>query len=98
MDGLAILIIFIPVIFPLIISVGINPVHFGIVIILNIMIGALTPPFGMLLFVASRISKLPVHTVSKAVLPFLIPLTIVLFLITIFPALVTFLPKVFNYI
>ncbi|MCL6624774.1 MAG: TRAP transporter large permease subunit, partial [Fimbriimonadales bacterium] len=87
------LIIFTPVLFPLITSVGIDPIHFGVVMVLNLMIGLLTPPFGIMLFVTEKIAKLPVHRVIRAVLPFFLPLFITLFLITYIPSLVTFLPR-----
>ncbi len=98
MDATAIQIIFTPVLLPLVTSVGIHPVHFGVMMVLNVMIGLLTPPFGLLLFVSSKISKLPVHKVINAIWPFLIPLVVVLILITYIPAFVTFLPRLLHYI
>jgi tripartite ATP-independent transporter DctM subunit len=98
MDATAIQVIFTPVLYPLVISLGVNPVHFGVMMVFNVMLGLLTPPFGLLLFVGSKVSKLSVHVVIKAVLPFLIPLFIVLILITYIPEFITFLPRLLHYI
>jgi tripartite ATP-independent transporter DctM subunit len=94
MEALAALIILIPVFMPVIKAVGIDPVHFGLVVVLNLMIGTLTPPVGIVLFVVARVAKLPFEEVTRATAPFLIPLVIVLILITVFPELVLFLPRV----
>ena len=84
-----------PVLMPVITRVGIDPVHFGVVMVLNLMIGLLTPPFGVVLFVMAQISGLSFAQVVKSTLPFLIPLLVVLLLLIIFPGLVTVLPNFF---
>ncbi len=94
MEALAALIILIPVFMPVIKAVGIDPVHFGLVAVLNLMIGTLTPPVGIVLFVVARVAKLPFEEVTRATAPFLVPLIVVLLLITVFPELVLFLPRV----
>ena len=94
MEGLAALIVLVPVFMPVIKAVGIDPVHFGLVIVLNLMIGTLTPPVGIVLFVVARVAKLPFEEIARATAPFLIPLIVVLILITVFPELVLFLPRV----
>jgi tripartite ATP-independent transporter DctM subunit len=94
MEALAALIILIPVFMPIIKAVGIDPVHFGLVAVLNLMIGTLTPPVGIVLFVVARVAKLPFEEVTRATAPFLIPLIVVLILITVFPELVLWLPRV----
>ena len=81
-----------PVLMPVITKVGIDPLHFGVVMVLNLMIGLLTPPFGVVLFVMAGVSKMPFERVIKATFPFLLPLVIVLIMITIFPWFVTALP------
>ncbi len=81
-----------PVLMPVISKLGIDPIHFGVVMVLNLMIGLLTPPFGVVLFVMSRFSGLAFERVIWATLPFLVPLFVVLILITIFPPIVTTLP------
>jgi len=92
METIAALNILVPVLAPLILSVGIDPLHFGLIMVFNLMIGLLTPPFGMVLFVLNKVSGVPVEKIVKATLPFLIPLLAVLLLMTFFPSLVTFLP------
>jgi tripartite ATP-independent transporter DctM subunit len=82
-----------PVLLPVILKLGIDPLHFGVVMVLNLMIGLLTPPFGVVLFVMTGISGLSFERVVRSVLPFTIPLLIVLALITLFPPLVTAVPN-----
>lgn len=92
METIAALNILVPVLTPLILTVGINPLHFGLIMVFNLMVGLITPPFGMVLFVLNKVSGVPVEKIVKAILPFLIPLLVVLLLMTFFPSLVTFLP------
>ena len=82
-----------PIFVPIIDKVGIDPVHFGLIMVLNLMIGLLTPPFGVVLFVLVKVANIPFGRLVRATLPFLIPLLAVLFLITVFPPLVTMLPN-----
>jgi tripartite ATP-independent transporter DctM subunit len=93
METLAAMVILVPVLLPVVKAVGIDPVHFGLVMVLNLIIGTLTPPIGIVLFVMARVAKLPFEEVTKATAPFLIPLITVLLLITIFPELVLWLPR-----
>lgn len=95
-ESLALLILLVPILVPVILSAGIDPVHFGIIVILNLMIGILTPPMGMALFVVSKVGNIPVHVITRGVKPFLIPLFITLILITLFPQIVLFLPNLFS--
>jgi TRAP-type C4-dicarboxylate transport system permease large subunit len=67
--------------------------HMGVIIVLTMMIGLLTPPFGMVLFVLNRISGVSLYRIVKAVLPFIVPLLIVTVLLLFFPQLVLFLPR-----
>jgi TRAP-type C4-dicarboxylate transport system permease large subunit len=69
-------------------------VHFGLVMVLNLIIGTLTPPIGIVLFVVARVARLRFEEVTRATAPFLVPLITVLILITIFPELVLWLPRV----
>ena len=87
------LILLVPILVPLLNIVGIDLVHFGVVITLNLMIGVATPPIGMSLFVVSQISDMKVEDLMLSILPFLIPLIIVLFIITYIPILVTWIPN-----
>lgn len=82
-----------PILMQVVTKVGIDPVHFGLVMTLNLMIGLLTPPFGVVLYVMVHVGKMPFERVVRATLPFLVPLLVVLFLITVFPPLVTWLPN-----
>ena len=93
MEALAAMIVLVPVFLPVIQSVGIDPVHFGLVMVLNLMIGTLTPPVGIVLFVVARVAKLPFEVVTRATAPFLVPLIAVLALITVFPEVVLWLPR-----
>jgi TRAP-type C4-dicarboxylate transport system permease large subunit len=92
LDSTVAILILAPIFLPVVTTVGIDPVHFGVVMVLNLMLGLLTPPFGMVLFVMAQISGLKFEEVVEATLPVLIPLLVVLVLITIFPVLVTGLP------
>ena len=72
---------------------GIDPVHFGLIMTLNLMIGLLHPPLGMVLFVLSRVAKLSVERTTMAILPWLVPLFVALFLITFVPEVTLWLPR-----
>ena len=87
--------IFVPVLLPIAEGLGIDPVHFGVVVVVNLMIGLLTPPVGGLLFVESKLSGVSFDRLSKAALPFLGALLVILLLITYVPQLVTFVPGLF---
>jgi tripartite ATP-independent transporter DctM subunit len=93
METVVAILIVTPMLMPVIAKVGIDPVHFGVVMVLNLMIGLLTPPFGVVLFVMTGISDLPFERIVRATAPFIVPLLVVLALITVFPPLVTWLPK-----
>lgn len=92
METIAAISILVPVFMPAVLKVGIDPVQFGVIMVLNLMIGLLTPPVGMVLFVLSRVSGLSFDRTVKAVLPFLVPLLAVLLLISIFPQITLYLP------
>lgn len=92
-EGIAIMLILIPILVPLITILGISPIHFGVVMVLNIMLGNITPPMGMGLFAVNNITGISVTELSKSLIPFYIPLIIVLFLVTYFPKIVMFLPN-----
>ena len=92
LDTIAAISILVPILMPVAARYGIDPVHLGLIITLNLMIGLLTPPVGMVLFVLSRISKLSVERTTMAILPWMIPLFAALLLITFIPALTLWLP------
>ncbi|MBN1997187.1 TRAP transporter large permease [candidate division KSB1 bacterium] len=93
MEAGVVLILFIPILYPLATSIGIDPVHFGVIMCANLMIGVATPPVGMCLFVMSHISKLKMETLMRAILPFLVPIILCLLLITYWSDIVMFLPN-----
>jgi tripartite ATP-independent transporter DctM subunit len=92
LDSAGILILVTPVVVPALVAVGVDPVHFGMVMIVNMMIGLLTPPVGMALFIVSNISGAPIADVVREVMPFVLGFLVVLALITVFPPLVLWLP------
>ncbi|MBD8891181.1 TRAP transporter large permease [Roseibium litorale] len=94
METIAAITILTPVLLPVALSVGVDPVHFGIILILNLMIGLLTPPVGMVLYVLSKVSEVPFERCVVATAPFLIPLISVLLLLTFVPELTLWLPSI----
>ena len=92
-DALPLQMILVPILLPAVLAYGINPIHFGVVVIFNLMIGILTPPMGTALFVVARVGNMQFKTLMKGVLPFLIPLVITLILLNIFPEITLFLPR-----
>jgi len=97
METIASLSILVPVLMPIISNYGIDPVHFGLIMVFNLVLGLLTPPFGEILFILNKISGVPLERIIRSLLPFFVPLFITLLLITYFPPLVTWLPSlVFN--
>ncbi|WP_455273583.1 TRAP transporter large permease [Rhizobium herbae] len=92
LDTIAAITILVPILLPLVLQFDIDPVHFGLIMTLNLMIGLLHPPLGMVLFVLSRVAKLSVERTTMAILPWLVPLFIALILITFIPAITLWLP------
>lgn len=92
------LLLFAPLFTPLFVSMGIHPVHFGVVMVVNVMIGMLTPPYGTALYLAASISKSKLGDIVRESLPFTSVSILVLFIITYFPGIVLFLPKVLGLI
>lgn len=82
-----------PILMPLVERAGIDPIHFGVVMVLNLMIGNLTPPFGMVLFVLQKVGDLPFDRLVRALMPFLVPLGAVLLLTILVPQTITWLPR-----
>ena len=85
--------ILVPILLPIVLKLGIDPVHFGLVMVLNLMIGLLHPPMGMVLFVLARVAKLSVERTTAAILPWLVPLLVSLVILTYIPAISLWLPK-----
>lgn len=93
LDPSSAMLILVPTLFPTAVALGVDPVHFGMIVTLNIALGMITPPFGLDIFVASSTLGRPVATVIRGVLPFVAVNLIALAFVTIFPALSTFFPK-----
>jgi len=97
MDGSAAVILLAPILMPIASAMGISTVHFGVIMVLNLIIGAGTPPLGACLFIGSKIAKIPVERGVKGALPYIVAEIVVLLLVTYIPALVTWLPAVMGY-
>jgi TRAP-type C4-dicarboxylate transport system permease large subunit len=92
-DTIAAITILVPILLPIVLKLGIDPIHFGLVMTLNLMIGLLHPPLGMVLFVLARVAKLSVERTTMAILPWLVPLLAALIAITYIPELTLWLPR-----
>jgi C4-dicarboxylate transporter, DctM subunit len=97
LEGTTILLIIVPVLLPTAQALGIDPVHFGVVAVVNIMIGLVTPPYGLLLFMMMKIADIPLKDLVREVMPFLWVMIGALALITLLPDLVLLLPRLFGY-
>jgi TRAP-type C4-dicarboxylate transport system permease large subunit len=95
LEPTAAILILVPVVMPVVQQLGIDPVHFGLVMVLNLMIGLLHPPMGMVLFVLARVANLSIEKTTMAILPWLVPLLLSLLLITYIPAISLWLPRLF---
>jgi tripartite ATP-independent transporter DctM subunit len=93
LEPVAALLITAPVLLPVAAEFGVDPLHFGVVMILNLVIGLLTPPVGLVLYVLSSVTGAPLRRVVRGTLPFLVPLVITLLLVTFFPSISLFLPR-----
>jgi tripartite ATP-independent transporter DctM subunit len=94
LEGGAALIIIAPLLVPVVVALGVDPVHFGMIMIVNIMIGGITPPFGSMMFTTCSITKVPVADFMREIWPFIVALLLVLLVVTYAPALILFLPSV----
>jgi C4-dicarboxylate transporter DctM subunit len=97
LEGTTILLVIVPVLLPTAHALGIDPVHFGVMAVVNIMIGLVTPPYGLLLFMMMKIAEVPLKDLVREVLPFLWVMIGALALITLLPDLVLFLPRLLGY-
>jgi TRAP-type C4-dicarboxylate transport system permease large subunit len=87
--------ILVPILLPIVKTLGIDPIHFGLVMVLNLMIGLLHPPMGLVLFVLARVAKLSIERTTMAILPWLAPLLLSLALVTYYPEISLWLPRKF---
>jgi len=97
LEGTTILLIIVPVLLPTAQALGVDPVHFGVVAVVNIMIGLVTPPYGLLLFMMVKIADVPLKDLIREAMPFLAVMIVALGLITFLPDLVLFLPRLLGY-
>ena len=97
LDVSVLLLVFVPMLLPAVKALGIDLVHFGVLVVLNMMIGLIHPPFGMLLFVTKALTGIPIGDMMKEGWPFLVMLLILLLAMTIFPQIVLWLPQTMGY-
>ena len=94
METLSTLIILAPVLLPIVLQLGVDPIHFGIILVVTNEVAMLTPPLGVNLFVSSKIARIPVEKTAVAVVPYLIAMTIIIILLAAFPKISTVLPEI----
>jgi tripartite ATP-independent transporter DctM subunit len=92
-EPLSVLVVLTPLLHPLTQQIGIDPVHFGVVMVFNLMIGLVTPPMGLALYVVSDVGRMPLVPIVRDIVPFFVPMLATLFVIILFPGLVLFLPN-----
>lgn len=95
MDTSAAVLLLAPIIIPVVKSVGIDPIYFGVLMVLGLMVGIITPPFGICLFVVSGVAKIPVKDVTKEAIRYIPAMLAVILLVAFFPQIVTFIPNTF---
>jgi tripartite ATP-independent transporter DctM subunit len=97
LEGSTIILVVLPILFPTAKALGIDLVHFGVVAVFNIMIGLITPPYGLLLFIISAISGAPLRSIIRDTMPFVLAMLVALAIITFIPETVLWLPKLMGY-
>jgi C4-dicarboxylate transporter DctM subunit len=97
LEGTTILLIVVPVLIPTAQALGIDMVHFGVMVVVNIMLGLITPPYGLLLFIMTRIAEVPLRDLVRDTMPFLYAMLVGLGIITFFPSVVLWLPRLMGY-
>jgi tripartite ATP-independent transporter DctM subunit len=97
LEGSTILLVVVPVLIPTAQALGVDMVHFGVVVVVNIMIGLITPPYGLLLFIVAKLSDAPLAAVVRDTMPFIIAMLAALAALTFIPELVLWLPRLFGY-
>lgn len=96
MDTVPCILILAPIMLPIVKQYGVDPIHFGIVMTVNLAIGFVTPPIGTNLFVANSLTKIPITRIAKHAIPFIVMFLVVLGLITYIPEITMFLPKILS--
>lgn len=97
METTAAILILVPILMPVVVSLGVDPIHFGIIVCFNLTLGLITPPVGIVLFIVSNMTKVKLPSLVKASMPFLIGLIIILFVLTYVPDLSMWLPNLLGY-
>jgi tripartite ATP-independent transporter DctM subunit len=97
LEGTTIILVILPVLLPTAQALGVDPVHFGVMAVVNIMLGLVTPPYGLLLFMMTKVADVPLRAIVREAMPFLYVMLGALALITLVPDLVLFLPRVLGY-
>ena len=97
LEGTAIILVIVPVFIPTANALGVDLVHFGVVVVVNVMIGLITPPYGLLIFIMQSITKAPLGALIRDLIPFIVSLLVALAILTLFPDLVLWLPRRFGY-
>ncbi len=96
-EGIAVMIICMPMLLPVAIQLGVDPVHFGVIVVLNLMIGLITPPVGLCLYTEAQVARVDLVEIIKEIWPYLIALAVVLISITFLPGLVMWVPALFGF-
>ncbi len=96
MDSLPAILILSPILFPIALRIGVAPIHFGVLMGFNLIVGLITPPYGAALFTGTIVSGLPMEKLTRAMLPFILASISILILITFVPSMVMFLPRLFG--
>jgi C4-dicarboxylate transporter, DctM subunit len=96
-EGVAIIIIAFPLLLPVMVQIGVDPVHFGIIMVLNLMIGLVTPPVGLCLYAVSAVSNVPIGEMVREIWPYVLALLVVLLLVTFIPAISLWLPHTLGF-
>jgi tripartite ATP-independent transporter DctM subunit len=97
LEGTTIILVILPVLLPTAHALGVDPVHFGVMAVMNIMFGLVTPPYGLLLFMMTKIAEVPLRDIVREVAPFLVVMLLALMLITLVPGFVLWLPRLLGY-
>ena len=97
LEGTTIILVILPVLLPTATAIGVDPVHFGVMAVVNIMLGLVTPPYGLLLFLMTKVADVPLRDLVREVMPFLYVMIAALMLIAFVPDIVLWLPRLFGY-
>jgi tripartite ATP-independent transporter DctM subunit len=97
LEGTTILLVIVPIMIPTARALGIDMVHFGVVVVINVMIGLVTPPFGLLLFIVANMTKQPLAAIVRECVPFIVAAIVVLAIVTFVPETILWLPRMFGY-